>query len=93
MGFLISKIKVLHYYLWNAHLLVCLVLLNDDASSHNTDSDKQYEDNGSTAAPMITVVLLPSKHGYRKCKIHTRFLQNKTVLCYDQVQQHGRIFT
>ena len=46
-----------------------------------------------TAAPMITVVLLPSKHGYRKRKIHTSYQQYKTVLCWDQVQQHGRIFT
>ena len=31
-----------------------------------------------TAAPMITVVLLPSRHGYRKCKII-----QKCILCWD----------
>ena len=40
-----------------------------------------------TAAPTITVVLLPSKHGYRKCKIHTSY---QLYLCCETTSRRGR---
>ena len=42
-----------------------------------------------TAAPMITVVLLPSKIGYRKCTM----IQNIYCVEMEHIQQNGGIFT